>query len=138
VTAFLLDTNVVSELVKPAPSARVLSFLSREADLSISVITLHELAYGAARMADPGRRLRLTNWLASIKVQFLGRIIAVDGAIAEIAGEMRGFSAGRGVIVTALDSLLAATTATRSMVLATRNVKDFACLPIGVIDPWSD
>ena len=136
-SAYLIDTNVISELVRPAPDPRVVGFLTREADLWLSALTLHELAFGAARVADPQRRQRLTSWLDAIQSRFLGRWIEVDEAIAEFAGRSRGLAASRGRNVTPLDSLIAATAQKRSLTLATRNLRDFDALEVATFDPWS-
>ena len=136
-TAFLVDTNVVSEIVRPAPDQRVLKFLSREDDIWLSVVTLHELSYGAARVLDPIRRERLTAWVASIKSRFKGRLIAVDEAIAELAGRARALAAARGYSVAPLDAFIAATAQNGSMTLATRNLRDFVALDVVTFDPWS-
>jgi predicted nucleic acid-binding protein len=137
VASFLLDTNVVSELVKPAPDAGVLKFLAREGDLWLSVITLHELAFGIARLGESGRVQRLTTWLGSLRTRFGSRILPVDQMIAEAAGSGRGRAASQGRVVAPLDALIAATAQMRSLTLATRNIRDFEALDVPVIDPWS-
>ena len=135
-TAYLVDTNVVSELVKPEPDGCVLKFLSRESDLWLSVVTLHELAYGVARIAEAGRRHRIAAWLESVKTKFTGRLIIVDEPIAEAAGRARGHAASQGRTVAPLDALIGATAQVRSMTVATRNVRDFEPLDVPVLDPW--
>ncbi len=137
VASFLLDTNVVSELVKPVPDTRVLKFLAREGDLWLSVITLHELTYGIARLGERVRVERLAAWLGSLKARFASRILPVDQIIAEAAGSGRGRAASQGRTVTPLDALIAATAQIRSLTLATRNVRDFEALDVPTIDPWS-
>jgi predicted nucleic acid-binding protein len=137
VSAYLIDTNVISELLKPAPDPRVVGFLTREADLWLSALTLHERAFGAARVAEPGRRQRLTSWLDAIQSRFRGRWIEIDEAIAEFAGRARGIAASRGKNVTPLDSLIAATAHKRCLTLATRNLRDFEPLEVTTFDPWS-
>ena len=135
-TAFLVDTNVVSELVRPSPDPRVMKFLVAEADLWLSVVTLHELAYGAERVKDSARRHRLTAWIEALKQRFRERLIAIDAAIAEQAGRARANAAAQGRAVDPLDALIAATAQMRSLTLATRNVRDFEAFEIVVVDPW--
>jgi len=60
-----------------------------QGDPLISVLTIHEIAYGADRAPDPGRRSKLLAWVAAIKGQFAGRIIEIDAGIAELAGRLR-------------------------------------------------
>jgi hypothetical protein len=135
--SYLLDTNVVSELIRPAPSATVLTFLSGTTDLWLSVVVLHEISFGAARLADASRKIRLEGWLESVKVQYKGRIISIDESIAETAGRLRGYASSRGRSLAPLDSIMAATAMTRSHVLTTRNVHDFDYLSVNLYDPWS-
>jgi toxin FitB len=137
VTAFLLDTNVVSEIVRPAPDPSVLKFLARENDLWLSVITLHELNFGAARIADVGRRHRLTEWIESLKARFRGRLIVIDQVIAELAGRARAHAMAQGRTVDPLDALIAASARSRSMTLATRNMRDFVALDVVAFNPWN-
>lgn len=136
-TKFLIDTNVISELVRPAPDSHVLKFFARESDLWLSVITLHELSFGAARIADSSRRDCLTAWIESVRARFRGRLVAVDEAIAESAGRARGRAASQGRTLAPLDALIAATAQGRSLTLATRNLRDFAALNVVAIDPWA-
>ncbi len=136
-SAFLIDTNVVSELVRPAPDPRVLAFLERERDLWLSVLSLHELSYGAARLSDSNRRRRITAWLASIRRQFKGRWIDVDEEIATQAGRARAEAAAAGRTVTPMDSMIAATASSRSLTLATRNLRDFETIAVATFDPWT-
>ena len=134
--AFLLDTNVLSEIVKPRPSPAVEAFLARHSDLWLSVIVLHELAYGAERVTDATRRLRLQTWIASVREQFGDRIIDVDQPIAETAGRLRAFSAAQGRALAPLDSLVAATAMVHAQILATRNTRDFDYLGAELLNPW--
>jgi toxin FitB len=135
--SYLLDTNVLSEAVRPQPSKRVESFLSTESDLWLSVVALHEISYGVARVADPNRQIKLQTWIGSVKFRFVGRTIDVDGPIAEMAGRLRGYASSRGRVLEPLDSLVAATAAISSLVLATRNIRDFEYLNLNLHDPWA-
>ena len=136
-TAFLLDTNVVSELVRPAPNPGVLRFLSNEGDFWLSVITLHELAYGAALIRDSVRRTRIEGWIEAIKSRFAGRLIGIDGPIAEWAGRARAAAAANGRVITPLDSLIGATAQIRALTVATRNTRDFEPLAVVAVNPWT-
>jgi len=137
-TAYLLDTNVLSEIARPRPAPKVEAFLAREADLWLSVIALHEFAYGIARVADATRRAKLGAWIGSIKVSFHGRVIEVDEPTAETAGLLRASSAAQGRTLAPLDSLIAATALIHSKTLVTRNPKDFAHLDMAMVNPWED
>ena len=137
-TAFLIDTNVASELVRPSPDQRVMRFLSIERDLWLSVVTLHELTYGAELVKDMVRRHRLTTWIEALKLRFKERLIVTDAAIAEQAGRARANAAAQGLAVDPLDALIAATAQLRLMTLATRNVRDFAAFDVRIYNPWTD
>jgi predicted nucleic acid-binding protein len=136
VTGFVIDTNVLSELAKPAPTASVVAFLNRTADLWVSAIAFHEMAYGVARMSDDPRKARLLAFIDTFKIRFEGRIVAVDLSIAETAGRLRGLESRRGRTLSPTDSLIAATAMVHGATLATRNVRDFRELDIPLIDPW--
>jgi predicted nucleic acid-binding protein len=133
----LFDTNVVSELVRPRPEPRVQAFVRAQIDPLISVLTLHEIAYGADRAADPVRRAKLAAWLAAIRAQFAGRVVDIDANIAEQAGRIRAAAENQGEPPDPIDALIAACAIARGASIATRNVRDFAAFGASVVDPWS-
>ena len=132
----MLDTNVVSELARPAPSPQVIAFLEREADLWMSTILFHELAYGLERVRDTPRKSKLLAFIDAMKKRFEDRILVVDMTVAEEAGRLRAFAAAEGRTLAPLDSLIAATAMVHGATLATRNTKDFRDLGVDIVDPW--
>ncbi len=137
---FLLDTNVVSELLRPTPDLAVETWVGarRGADLYFSAISEAELRYGVA-ILSPGRR---RNALASaveaiLREDFHDRILPFDSkasaAWADIAATQR--AAGR--VVGPMDCQIAAIARSRGMAVATRNVQHFEGIDIDVINPWS-
>ena len=124
-TDWLVDTNVISELARPRPTAKVVAFLERTTGLHLSVITLHEIAYGADRAPDPVRRAKLTAWLDQLANSFADRIIAVDARIAERAGRLRAAADALGRPADPLDALIAATALERDLKVATRDIDGF-------------
>jgi predicted nucleic acid-binding protein len=136
VTKYILDTNVVSELARPSPSARVVAFLEREADLWMSTILFHELAYGLERVSDATRKTKLLAFIDATKKRFVDRTLVVDMSVAEEAGRLRAFAATGGRTLAPLDSLMAATAMVHGATLATRNTKDFRDLGVNIVDPW--
>ena len=136
---FLLDTNVVSEWVKPHPDRGVMTWLA-EADedrVFISVVTLAELRHGIERLPAGARRNRLDTWLTGqVPARFETRVLPVDAEVANAWGRImaRGQAAGRPVGT--MDAFIAATAEQHDLTLVTRNVTDFDALGIQLIDPW--
>ena len=101
--SFLLDTNVVSEWVKPRPEPRVVAWLAAvdEDRVFISVVTLAELRHGIDRLAPGSRRARLEHWLrGELPLRFEGRVLPIDAVVADTWGEIvaRRERAGRPMI----------------------------------------
>jgi predicted nucleic acid-binding protein len=133
---YLLDTNVVSELVRPAPDARVVNWVRgiQEPHLFISVLTFGEIRRGIERLPGGTRRDRLQRWLdLDLTDRFEGRILGVDRDVAEVWGVIMGRAAAR---LPTLDMLIAATAAHHDMAVATRNTRDFARAGIDYVNPW--
>src|SRR5262245_9799373 len=104
----LFDTNVLSELVRPRPNPKIDAFVRAQSDPYISVLTLHELTFGAERATSAERRARLIAWIASLRARFAGRIVPVDEEIAEQAGRLRAAAESQGRPTEPMDALIAA------------------------------
>lgn len=135
--AVLFDTNVLSELVRVKPEPAVVAFVQAQADPFISVLTLHELTYGAERAPTPARRAKLIAWIEALRVQFARRIVLVSEDISLQAGRLRAAAESKGRPADAIDALIAASAVSRGAAVATRNTRDFEPLGVSVIDPWS-
>jgi predicted nucleic acid-binding protein len=137
--SFLLDTNVVSEWVRPRPNAGVMAWLA-EADedgVFLSVVTLAELRHGIERMAAGQRRRRLNEWLANdLLFRFEGRVLPVDVTVADSWGRLTASREASGRPISVADAFIAATAAVHGLTLATRNVADFE-RTVRTISPWS-
>jgi toxin FitB len=133
----LIDTNVLSELVRAKPDARVVAFVRDQTDPCISALTLHELTYGAERAPSPGRRAKLIAWISALRAQFAGRIVPISEDISLEAGRLRAAAESQGRPTDAIDALIAASALARGAMVATRNTRDFEPLGVTVIDPWS-
>ncbi len=136
---WLLDTCIVSELVKPAPNASVLAWLEgcEEASLYLSVITLGELEKGIARLTDSRRRSRLRAWVhRDLAQRFEGRLLPIDAAVAVRWGKLAGESEARGQPLPVIDSLIAATGLAHDLTVVTRNVADFERSGAHCFNPW--
>jgi len=136
---FLLDTNAVSEWVKPRPNPGLIRWMEAadEDRVFLSVISLAELRYGVERMAGGARRNRLEGWLLhELPLRFEGRILAVDQRIAEAWGRTVSRSEALGRPMGAMDAFLSATAEIHRLTLVSRNVSDFPVLK-AVLNPWS-
>ena len=134
----LLDTNVLSELVRARPEPQVVAFVRAQSDPLISALTIHEITYGAERAPDPARRAKLVAWVAQIRRQFTGRIVEIDADIAEQAGRLRAAAAAQGASTDPIDALIAACAVARAASVATRNTRDFEVYGVRLINPWLD
>lgn len=131
---FLLDTDALSELEKPAPDSGLLAWLETVdwLDLHLSVITIGEVWAGIAELPHGRKRRALEGMFDLIPDRFYNRIIPVDYAIAVKFGEIQA-EAGP---LPSLDTLIAATAITRRLTLVTHNTKDMARTGATVLDPW--
>src|SRR5258708_30573064 len=112
--SFLLDTNVVSEWMKPQPNAGLVEWLNNvdEDRVFISVVTLTEIRYGIERMATGNRRKNLEEWLQhELPIRFEGRILLVDETVADSRGRVAARRDAAGRPIGAIDAFLAATPA---------------------------
>ena len=136
---FLLDTNAVSEWVKPRPNPGLIAWMESadEDRIFISVVSLAELRYGVERMAAGRRRSRLEQWLQhELPLRFENRILPVDINVAEAWGSTVSRNEAAGRPISAMDAFLAATAETHHLTLVTRNVSDFPLLK-AVLNPWA-
>ena len=139
-SGFLLDTNVISELVRPRPDPRVVRWMDTtdEELFFLSVLTLGEIRKGITVLTDPARKVRLEAWLSgNLLPRFEGRILPIDQAIAERWGQITGSLAAQGSPLPVIDGLLAATALDHNLTLVTRNTRDVALTRVAVFDPWT-
>jgi toxin FitB len=138
---YLLDTNVVSEWVKPRPNGNVIAWLAEasEDEIFISVCTFAELRFGVASMARGKRRDHLDEWLRSdLPVRFDRRIVGIDISIAVAWGDIQARARQKGRPVGPMDGLIAATAAVHDMTIVTRNTKHFEAVGVPLLNPWDD
>lgn len=138
---YLLDTCLISELVRARPHAAVPAWIDaqQESHLFLSVLTLGELRKGVERLEDGARRSRLANWLdGDLKVRFSGRLLPVDEDVAERWGIVTADAVAKGVAVPVVDGLIAATALVHGMTVVTRNVDDMQAAGVPVFNPWSE
>lgn len=138
--SFLLDTNVVSEWTRLRPNPGVVEWLAQveEDEVFLGVATIAELRRGMERLPAGERRRRLDEWLRNdLALRFEGRIIGVDGAIADEWGRMIARRETRGRPMGAMDALVAATARVHDLTVVTRNATDFQGSVKTVLNPWA-
>jgi predicted nucleic acid-binding protein len=138
--SFLLDTNVLSEWVKPRPDPGVIAWLAEtdEDRVFISAVTLAELNYGVDRMPPGQRRSRLQSWLEEeLSLRFESRILPVDARVARTWGAITARREVMGRPIGVMDAFIAATAQAHDLALVTRNVSDFYASAQAVVNPWS-
>ena len=134
---YLLDTNVISELVKPRRAASVLDWLEahRTAELWISIITVGELRRGVAKLPDIATTTsRRRCWKATsreLEARFADYALPVTIEVARVWATL-----GLTQPISPADGLIAATAIVHGLTLVTRNVRDFASTPVVVADPF--
>lgn len=136
---YLLDTNVISELIKKDPNPGVLSWLDTcdEKALFLSVITFGELQKGIWKLSDSNRAERLQKWVnQELTKRFEGRIISIDLDVSFTWGKLQGTSEKEGVKLPVMDSLIAATAMAHNLIVVTRNVRDLERCQVTVYNPW--
>ena len=139
---FLLDTNVVSELMKPRPHRRVVAWLGSTAEelLHLSVLTIGEIRKGIDLLSeDDPKRAALQSWLDhDVRLRFAGRLLSFDDAVAERWGQLEAVAKKRRLTVPTIDAQFAATALHHSLTLVTRNVRDIGPTGVPVFNPWVD
>jgi hypothetical protein len=134
--AWLLDTNVVSELMRPQPDVNVAHFVSGLERPYVSAVAFHELFFGAGLLPEGARRARLMRQIESLRARFEKRTVAIDAEIASLSGRLRSHVKRGGRDMTPIDALIAASAMRARARLATRNVKDFQLLDLELVNPW--
>jgi toxin FitB len=135
----LLDTNVVSELMRPAPDLKVRAWLDGlgATSLSTSAVTIAEVVFGLARLPVGQRRSEL---LEQFDALILGPpalpVLGLDEQASRLAGEFRALRESLRLWSSPSDMMIAGIAAANGASLATRNVADFSGLPISVVNPW--
>lgn len=137
----ILNTNVVSELMKPEPLARVTAWVGQQpaAELFTTSITEAEIFYGIELLAHGKRRnVLLETAEATFAEDFAGRIFAFDSHAARTFARLAAHARGRGHPRSQADTQIAAIALARGARLATHNVADFRDWGLDLIDPWKD
>lgn len=135
----VLDTNVISELMRPVPSASVFEWVGRQpgASLFITTVTEAELRYGLVLLPEGERRRQLLEaFERMIEQDFAGRVLPFDRLAARAYAEIVADRRNAGRPIAQFDAQIAAIARSRDAGVVTRNVRDFSDCGFAVIDPW--
>lgn len=136
---YLLDTCVISELVKSKPNKKVVSWIEKidEDNFFLSSLTFGELYKGIAKLPDSKKKKKLSQWIGhDLKERFTGKIFDIDLLVAKTWGEIQGASETAGSPMPAIDSLIAATGLSHDLTVVTRNVADMQQSGVTLLNPW--
>jgi toxin FitB len=137
----VLDTNVLSEALRPVPEPSILDWLSDQprASLFTTAVTRGEILYGIRLLSDGKRRQGL--WDAANKIfdeDFAGHVLSFDSDAADMYAEIAASRGIAGKPISQFDAMIAAMARSRGAILATRNVKDFDDCGIDIVNPWTE
>lgn len=135
----ILDTNVVSELMRPLPNERVADWFDAQPleRLALTAVTVAELLYGLDRLPDGRRKADLAGRLeAVLRRGFLGRVLPFDQPAAQAYARLKGGRERAGRPLSGYDAMIAAIAQTQGAAIATRNVADFQGCGVVIVDPW--
>jgi toxin FitB len=137
---YLLDTNVISELVAKQPLNKVIDWLDNTDDslIYLSVITIGEIKKGIERLPDSKRKTMLRDWLRDeLLFRFQGHIVSLDIETMLTWGILTAMLEQKGHKLPVMDSLVAAIALQGQFVLVTRNEADFANTGVTILNPWN-
>lgn len=135
---YLLDTCVISELVKAAPDENVINWISQVPSerLFLSVITIGEIRKGITKLPNSKKKHQLTNWLNTLLEDYQARIYPIDLTVAENWGIIQAKAENNGTPVASVDSMIAAVAQTYNLIVVTRNENDFTATNVTILNPW--
>ena len=136
---YLLDTCVISELVKPKPHPGVVAWIRScpEELLYLSSLTIGELQKGVSKLTFSDKQSQLQDWInMDLLKRFAGRIIPVDAEVAQTWGRVQASAEQQGQPMSAMDGLIAASALTHNMEIVTRNTRDMEPSGARMINPW--
>jgi predicted nucleic acid-binding protein len=136
----LLDTNVLSETLKPAPSDRVLSWLAAQDPSAVftTAITKAEILYGVEALPLGKRRSRLAAAIGNMFAEeFQGQVLPFDGDAAHAFAKIVSTHYMAGRPIAQLDAMIAAIAQSHNAAVATRNTADFEHCGVPIVNPWN-
>lgn len=136
----VLDTNVVSEPLKPEPNAAVLDWLNAQEPqtLYLTTVNLAELLAGVEVLPAGRRRDALAQALSTqVVALFGGRVLSFDAKAADAFAKVNASAQAQGNVMGFADCAIGAIARANGFALATRNVRDFKGAGVSLIDPWA-
>lgn len=137
----VLDTNVLSELMRPSPNENVVRWLDNQvsSDVALTSITVAEILYGIERLPEGKRRSSFAEAAADLlENEFAGLILPFCAQSAACYATEAASAEQKGLSVSMADTQIAAICITHNATLATRNIRDFENFPLALINPWQD
>jgi predicted nucleic acid-binding protein len=137
---YLLDTCVISEIIRPQPDENVISWLQdkNENSLYLSVLTFGEIEKGIEKAVDPVRKRTLQLWVEQdLKQRFENRVIPIDLEISSRWGTIQGNAELVGKSMPVIDGLIAVSGLVHNCIVVTRNIADMEQSSVELLNPWS-
>ncbi len=137
---YLLDTCVISEIIKSKPNKNVISWLSNqdESELFLSVLTFGEIAKGIEKAPDKVRKKKLKVWVEEdLKQRFEGKILPINLEVSIQWGVIQGIAEKAGKPMPTLDGLIAVSGLVNNCIVVTRNTSDMEQSTVELFNPWS-
>ena len=134
---YLLDTNILSEVMKSQPDKGVINLLDGLENVYISVLTIHEIYFGIECLNNSLRKQSLTNALEELTLTFENNLLSFGQEEAKVSATMRSTLQKNGRQLHLADSMIAATAFTHGLTILTRNIKDFKGLQITASNPFT-
>jgi toxin FitB len=139
--SYVLDTNVISELIAKQPNPKVIAWLDNldPTTLYLTVITIGEIRKGIEKLPASKRRDSVKDWLEmDLLLRFQGKTLDITTEVMLVWGELTGRLENEGKPISAIDSLIAAIVLQKNYSLVTRNDSDFQYTGVRIINPWKE
>ena len=136
---YLLDTCVISELIKKKPNPKIVKWIAKaeESSLFMSVLTIGEIHKGIEKLPESRKKEKLHDWVRyDLEERFQNRILNFDLQTAVIWGRIQAHSELSGKAMPAIDGLIAATGLSYDLAVVTRNTTDMEISGVTLINPW--
>jgi len=136
---YILDTNIISELINSNPNPKVLNFLNtlKEKDIYLSSITIGEIYFGIQKLPHGKKQKKLLAWVEEQLIpRFHNKVIDIDTDVMLHWAVLTNILKTQGTPLPIMDSLIGATCLAKKFTLVTRNEKDFKNIDIKIINPF--